>query len=338
MKNFLKYLIPSAILCSAAISYAAGYQFNNNLYPGLKNNPEVMKMQDLLRSLGFFTLPISSGNYFAVTADSVKKFQLANSIKPINGNFGPLTRAQANRLSGVISNVVVPPVNQNAIVDKNATSTYYGRIKIDYAIKYEGVKPENEYIVLRNISPYDKKGDVDITGLRLVNANREEFIIPRGHNIPGMSPVAKDEILIPMYSTAKIITGRQDKLMNFRENLCVGYLDETSNFNDMLTKNCPRPEFRKSTNNLPEHCVKVFDSTKACRMVDYGRIGLAECITFADAHLNYQGCVADNKSREDFYGSNWLIWMQRPMRFMRDLHDTITLYDQLGKVVDVYSY
>lgn len=337
IKKILDLFIFVLLITSFAFAAnAAGFQFNRNLYPGLRNDPDVIKMQDLLRKLGFFAYPSSTGNYFGATTDAVKKFQTASNIKPVNGYFGPLTRGQANKLTNILENIVTPPTNPVPPVDKNAPSTYLKNIKFSYAVQYTNILPKNEFIVITHTGATSTP--FSVTGLKLVNSQKQEFVIPKAHNLPGMSAVAQDNIILRPYDTVRIITGRQDKLTNFRENLCVGYFDQTSDFNNVLSKNCPSPDVRAATSYLPDHCIKVFESTSRCRTVDPSKIQVAECVAYAEAHYNYQGCVNDNKDKKNFYGKNWFVWMQRPTRFMRDIHDTVTLYDQFGKVVDTYTY
>ncbi|MBI3633979.1 MAG: peptidoglycan-binding protein [Candidatus Vogelbacteria bacterium] len=345
IKKIFGLLLSVSLLVGIALTVsAANFQFTKNLYPGLTNNPDVMKLQDLLRSLGFFAPATSTGNYFNITTNSVKKFQVASNITPSNGYFGPLTMAQANRLTGILQNVVVPPtappmvepLNAKFEADKSATSTYYGKIKIYSIGGYSRVNPVNEHIVIRNQSTTTEP--ISITGFVLVTTSKEEFTIPKGRELLDLSPAQDVDITLNKSGYARIVTGLQNNNINFKENICEGYFDEFSDFNGELLHNCPQPDIRSVSPKLPDHCIQIFESRDSCRTVDPTTIQVAECVAYADAHLNYQGCVKDNVKRDDFYGNNWHIWMQRNRKFLRYIHDNVTLYDPQGKFVDTYSY
>ncbi len=328
LKN-LKQIFAALILffLTGSLVSAAGYQFNRNLYVGLSSDSDVVQLQNMLRKLGFFTLPTSTGNYFGLTADAVKKFQIANNITPVSGYFGPKTRFEANRLSGAISTDL--PIY--APIDRSPTSTYYGRIRINNARNANNTT--DEYITLQNTSTTS----ISINGFNLVNSDNEEFKIPLGHNLPGVRPVAGDKITLNQYDKAEIYTGQQEKHLDFRENICTGYLDQHSDFFDKLSHNCPRPDI-SSNLRLPDHCIQVFEQNRSCQTDDTSQIQVAECLDYSEAHYNYQGCVRDFQNRSDFFSNNWLIWMQRSTKFLRDIHDKVTLYDGNGKIVDIYTY
>ena len=64
--------------------------FQRNLNFGLTNDNDVRSLQDILKSRGYFSGE-STGNYFTLTQDAVKRFQVANGIEP-TGFVGPQTR------------------------------------------------------------------------------------------------------------------------------------------------------------------------------------------------------------------------------------------------------
>ena len=315
------------------LAIAADYQFDKNLYFGLRNDTDVVKLQDLLRKFGHFGLKTSSGNYFNMTVEAVRKFQIANNIKPASGFFGPLTRQVANRQTNMTSIITIPPVAITSQAKDSATSTYWGKIKIGDVNTNEDIK--NEYLTIENVSTDDK--DISITGLKLVTSGGDEFVIPKAHNLPGISAVAENNIVLRPSNSAKIFTGRQERQINFRENLCTGYFDQTSGFFGKLSRTCPRPDVRSNL-KLPDHCVRVFEEVQSCRTIDTSKIQVSECLEFSEAHFNYQGCVNDFKGKKDFYSNRWLVWMQRSNKFLRNIHDEITLYDGDGKIVDKFKY
>ncbi len=69
--------------------------FNQDLFYGLWNNAEVRRLQEFLIARGYLT-GTATGNYYTMTVSAVKAYQTAKGIVPVNGRFGPLTRAAAN--------------------------------------------------------------------------------------------------------------------------------------------------------------------------------------------------------------------------------------------------
>ena len=89
------YFLTFWILLSPLAASAA--DFESDLYFGLRNNPEVTKLQEFLRDQGIYSGPVTGG-FFTLTRDAVKNFQKREGIEPSLGFFGPLTRARANQL------------------------------------------------------------------------------------------------------------------------------------------------------------------------------------------------------------------------------------------------
>ncbi len=71
--------------------------FERDLYFGMMNNPEVLCLQNFLKSRGETIYPegLVSGNFLAMTQTAVVRYQASKGITQ-TGYFGPLTRAAAN--------------------------------------------------------------------------------------------------------------------------------------------------------------------------------------------------------------------------------------------------
>jgi len=84
--------------------------FENNLYYGIMNNPQVRCLQEFLKSQGSEIYPegLTTGNFLSLTQQAVIRFQEkynSEILKPLalergTGYVGPLTRAKINQLSG----------------------------------------------------------------------------------------------------------------------------------------------------------------------------------------------------------------------------------------------
>ena len=60
--------------------------FNRDLYFGLKNDPDVSRLQDFLIIEDLYSGPVT-GNFWYLTLEGVKKFQIREGITPVSGYF-----------------------------------------------------------------------------------------------------------------------------------------------------------------------------------------------------------------------------------------------------------
>lgn len=113
----MKKLILSLTLLLFPILVSA-QTFEHDLYFGLRNDSDVIKLQEFLTDQGVYSGPIT-GNFFSLTLKGVKDFQARESIAPVAGYFGPLTRAKAN----AILDVQVEASNEQAIAETGLSPT-----------------------------------------------------------------------------------------------------------------------------------------------------------------------------------------------------------------------
>lgn len=85
----LAFLVSFPALAESAL-------FERDLYFGLRNDPDVTRLQQFLTDQKIYSGPIT-GNFFSLTQAAVKQFQEKNNIVPAAGYFGPKTRAVANQ-------------------------------------------------------------------------------------------------------------------------------------------------------------------------------------------------------------------------------------------------
>ncbi|GEM_PF-2068494 len=324
------FIAVSFVFLALPFFVGAAGDFTRDLYFGMRGDADVARMQEFLRSQGYFAYPQSTGNYFGVTLTAVRAWQKAQGLSPVGGFFGPQSRAVANRTVTAAPRVL-PPASP-ALVSSSDASPYKGKI-VFTALSGSSPSAGSEYMEIENRSPQER---ITITGFRIDNAASESVIIPKGYDLPGFAPVA-DPIVLEPGDRATISMGKQERQINFRENMCTGYFDETSNFSPSLNHACPRIEPTRSV-SYTDQCIRAIESVGTCRMLHTDQFIGPSCQQFVDAHLNYAGCVADSRGRADFYSRHWLIWMQRDQQFFRDLVERVTLRDQQGKVVAEYSY
>jgi hypothetical protein len=337
MKHIRVFIIFAgiAVMFVSLVPVVAAAGFARDLFFGLRNDPEVVRLQDFLRGQKFFTFPQSTGNFLGVTLDAVKRFQTAYGILPAAGYFGPRSRVVANQvLAGIpASSPAPPPLSGAGGCPSCVPSPYKGKIKIA-SLSGTGKTPESEQIMVVNKSTIET---ISITGFSVENSRGGRFDIPKGHELPGSSAAMNDPIRLRPGDQAVITLGKQERQMNFRENLCTGYLDEFSKFSPSLSRRCPRVNPREFP-QLSDRCITKLGWAASCRMMKQDEFTDAGCIAFAQEHLNYAGCVRDHREQPDFYAKRWLIWMQRPTEFFRNTVERVVLKDQQGRLVDERSY
>jgi peptidoglycan hydrolase-like protein with peptidoglycan-binding domain len=98
------------LVLSAPLAHAQG--FTKNLFFGMQSDSEVSQLQEFLAAQNLYTGPIT-GNYYSLTLNSVKAFQVQQGISPASGFFGPLTRGTAEKISGS----EVDAANAQAIIE-----------------------------------------------------------------------------------------------------------------------------------------------------------------------------------------------------------------------------
>lgn len=309
----------------------ASAQFTRDIYFGMRNSADVVRLQEFLRGQGHFTYPVSTGNYFTVTLEAVRSFQKANGVSPIGGYFGPKSRALVNQLISKSAASATP----GAVGSKTTpvVSPQKGKIVVS-SVSGTSEAPEFESLVIENRSQNEK---ISITGFTVENSRGERYIIPQGYELPGFSGLARDPVMLKPGDRATITAGKQTGEADFRLNLCAGFLDEANKFTPSLSHQCPRQDTRRLT-NLSDRCLRIIDLTPSCRQAKPDGFIDSDCSEYINTHLNYAGCVRDYRAREDFYSREWLIWMQRQSEFFRNVREKVILRDVQGRVADEYSY
>jgi len=108
-----KYLSPLVLLLFIPLISSAAF-FERDLYFGIRNSADVIKLQEFLRDEGLYDGPVT-GNFLVLTREAIKNFQRREKIEPALGYFGPKTRARAKEIlekgkssTGSDSNILVP--------------------------------------------------------------------------------------------------------------------------------------------------------------------------------------------------------------------------------------
>lgn len=203
----------------------------------------------------------------------------------------------------------------------------------------------NEQLIVRRSgfsSPgNEKKQPISLDGWTIENRKGDRTRIPNAFLIPNDSvtatPVELDE-----GEEVIIITGDTTFGSSFRENTCTGYFNEFHSFTPQLSEACPEIERNELVKaGLNSVCIDIIEDTPRCRQVAIGFKEQAAgntCIDFVKQHLNYAGCLRDNRGKQNFFTNRWRIFLKRKEPLWDQRHDNIILRDKEGLIVSEYNY
>ena len=211
---------------------------------------------------------------------------------------------------------------------------------------------DREYVELRATD--DIVGAVTISGWVLRNETRnKEHEIPVAPRIGyPLNKLAGGPVTLSADEEAYVITGFSPIGTSFKTNECTGYFqDHGRTFRPSLARNCPAPEesrvLKKFNLENNEECIDFLDSIPKC--TDYNglprydedddRAISRRCEEYVSEEVTYEGCVRNNITTSDFYGSEWYLYLD--VHFTIDEiwkdDDVILLLDHNGHVVDQLS-
>lgn len=102
----MKKLLLVGLFLFPTLAFAQVVPFSTNLSYG-STGSDVTALQEFLTAQQVYTGPIS-GNFYSLTLAAVKRFQTAESITPVSGFVGPITRGTINAL------ITAPDSEENA--------------------------------------------------------------------------------------------------------------------------------------------------------------------------------------------------------------------------------
>ena len=104
--------------------------FQRNLSYNLSNDKDVRALQMFLKDKGYFSGELT-GNYYNITIQAVKNFQVVNGIES-TGFVGPLTRVALNRQIGIMGGEQI--INNNPAPAPTASiSARHGQCDLAFA-------------------------------------------------------------------------------------------------------------------------------------------------------------------------------------------------------------
>lgn len=254
-------------------------------------------------------------------------------------------------------------------------SPYKGMVKIRLRQSAEKTNNINkEYVSLQANS--SNKAAIDISGWKINNGNNNIYYNKSGQIVQGIASTVTiplgtklflgsassplQSISLEPGGTAYVITGTGPYVgsynvnVSFLVNKCSGYLGNYNNyrlFTPALSLKCPSYSQDLQTSFLTEECynqVKSYGSN--CRTPQIvqnpslgetldGKVMTTSCKNLILSTFNYSSCVTRHKNDEDFYDRSWYVYLRlSTLGLWPASRATITLYDNLGKLVDSYSY
>jgi hypothetical protein len=208
-----------------------------------------------------------------------------------------------------------------------------------------GAKEEsavNEYI--RVVSSDQAPQAIRLSGLALQGRSYgTALLIPSAAELVviGETP-KKTSVMLPPGGRALISTSRSPIGTSFRVNMCTGYLDQFQNYTPDLRKDCPSPETELAKTELSgeKACVDFVKSLPRCRIYQSGFPSdvSSACKVFVTEKLNYNACVAGNKTKSDFYSNEWRLFLDQNKEIWAQTSEIIKLLDEKGGIVDAITY
>ncbi len=250
-------------------------------------------------------------------------------------------------------------------------SPWRGNIRLERGTAASADFSNEEYIVIKNSS---RDQTATITGWRLKNGNDARLyptdygyrqgqaaivviptgaltLLPTGLGIQQNITLAPGERAVVL--SGKIINLRPIPIKtNFKVNKCSGYLEALPRYEffPSLKLQCPDPEEEPEVSTFEDKCYNFIRRLSRCHTPEFnesrddepanvdGVVGLSRsCRDFLKERYNYTSCIARHSQEADFYTNEWRIFLNTNALWARS-RETISLYDELGRLVDQISY
>lgn len=260
--------------------------------------------------------------------------------------------------------------------DKSARTTpssvYASDIYLSTGNASYSYQPYEEYITITNSG----SKPINITGWQLKNGKDERtydigdqlrhfsadtvtigqaalYLSPSGQNLMQNVVLKGGEQAI--ITTGQIGSQSPYKIVSFKENKCSGYLENMDeyNFTPSLYTDCPLPKDETGVSGLGAECRRFIERMSYCRVPEFntrdsnGEICSncvddvplsSSCVNYIKARFNYASCITNHRNDSDFSGRTWRIFLGKSWEMWATEYETIKLYDEKGKLVNVYSY
>lgn len=239
--------------------------------------------------------------------------------------------------------------NENAPITAEKKSTgpeisFYNRwVKISSPSGVAEIYPEKEYIEINAVQP--NMSGTDSTYWTLQNSRGEAAPLGLVSTLPLLGKVnATGPLNIKAKDHLIVSTGRSPIGVSFQLNICMPYLEQFQDFLPPLSGDCPGvydiENDTEAYESLDKSCRTFIRGIPQCtaNTRPFPADMTASCKTFIESKMNYNNCVASYKNDRNFYLPEWRIFLGKDKEFWGNTGDTITLFDNKGKLVDVLKY
>lgn len=195
-----------------------------------------------------------------------------------------------------------------------------------------------EYIQVTLLSGADMS--VNISDWTISNSRGESFRLGKVTSLYGITSYPnQDNLVLVRGGTVNIITGRSPVGENFRSNKCMGYVTQFYSFIPSVGFSCPRPSRESEQENLRDDCFAYIRNLSSCRTPQQLPLYLNnQCREYIAKTINYNGCMLNHRTDQDFYKNMWWVYLSRPLPIWSDIRETITLRNEKGIVIQSVSY
>ncbi len=214
-------------------------------------------------------------------------------------------------------------------------SPYYGQVRFGsvYAGSGGSFGQISLYAYFTNEST-----TADVTGW-LIKSNRGGLYIPQA--VPIYEPLGlapETDIILHYGDTLDLYSSSAP--VNLRLNECIGYLPNRNQFIPQLPQTCPYFSDRAAIQSFTGACQNYILSLGSCQLPDLSSPQIPTndyaCRQYIQSHFRYSSCFEEHYADYNFLSNQ--IWAWTGSTPLDPFHDTVTLYDKNGLVVDTYSY
>jgi hypothetical protein len=202
--------------------------------------------------------------------------------------------------------------------------------------------PNKEYLVVE--ADNSIKNSVLLSDLILRSSSQNTAIlIPKAVKIAVLgTTMEKENVYLSANNRAYITTGRSPIGNSFRVNMCSGYLDQFQDYVPDLEKNCPDPvdELKKYGPYSDSVCLDLVEKIPRCRIYQGSlpRTLSESCVNFLAEKLNYNACVANHKTDENFLKKEWRLFLNQSTELWQNKNEIIRLMNSAGETLDSINY
>lgn len=223
------------------------------------------------------------------------------------------------------------------------TSVFAGKVEI-YRCRGSQDDVQKEYVELKVKTSVNEQ--ILISGWKLRSGmTGVEMQIGDAVKLPYTSRAyTADAIFVSNKDEIIISSGRSPIGMSFLVNKCSGYLEYFQDFEPSLERKCPLLEDENlplsGPNSFNDDCLDYIERLSRCETVT-GDLPLkmqSECQNYLIENANHNACMDNYKNDDDFYQSEWRIFLGRENELWKNKREIIELVDNDGKLVDVCSY